>query len=160
MDSHVSPQVCTKVAKKKKTFQGRHILYSVANDSRWLAGWVAKRWRTFVYLRANLISTKVSTSQRSARKGLASRPYFLICVYLRVRFTRALNIYNLTDTLICYEFWSDHPRHVTETFLANRKLCTSFHIARWLRPQYECQSDPSCPGRSDTMIVTFFAANA
>ena len=63
-------------------------------------GSVAKRWKTCVDLRANLISTKVSTSyciasQVNARagkawpNGVASGPKFSTCVYLRVRLGRA-----------------------------------------------------------------------
>ena len=69
---------------------------------------MAKRWKTCLDLRANLISTKVSAShykstQVHASPGQtdASRPKFSTCVYLRVCLARALErgLYILISTL-------------------------------------------------------------
>ena len=44
-------------------------------------GWVAKRWKTCVDLRANLISNKVSASQRKCTQALAKRSCKLTHVF-------------------------------------------------------------------------------
>ena len=55
--------------------------------------WVAKRWKTCDDLCVKLITTKVSASAREAwLNGVASRPEFTTCTYLRVRLARAFQL--------------------------------------------------------------------
>ena len=72
------PQKYTQVA--KKTFQGRNILYFIANNTLMDVTQLALTWvgwpngdETCVDLRAKLISTKVSASQRKRTQALAKR---------------------------------------------------------------------------------------
>ena len=74
---------CTQVGKKRHFKACRLSSILLANNRLTCVdlGWVAERWKTCVNLRANLISTNVSASQRKCTQALAKRSLKLTQVF-------------------------------------------------------------------------------